>query len=175
MNRRIAIMVLLMLLTAVSVARASSHDPGLPIFVTPTAIEISLAVTPASVDYGAVIVGQSAVSPVITVTNQSNVNVNVGVYGNNACEYDPGTGQCKSGGVVWDLAAAPGANAYVHEFVLGSDPSVFTPLTLSSQSLVSGLAPQAGETFNLRITLPSQYSTLPGQMVTQVDLLATQS
>jgi len=109
---------------------------------------VSVTVTPASIAYGTVALGASqntTLGQQLTVTNNGGVTAGFSIKSSNAT---------RDGGTTWTLVTGtPGLDEFKHEFSTdGSFPG--TALTSTYQSLATGIASGANQTFDLQITMP---------------------
>lgn len=89
---------------------------------------------------------QNGMSPADTqtVTNGSNVDVALNIMSSDAV-----------GGIAWQLATAPGSDAFVHQFK-GGDAGVWTQLPVDHSYATLDAKPAAASvTFDLQITTPT--------------------
>jgi len=111
---------------------------------------VSVVVTPSTIAYGTLALEMSqdtvTLGQQLTVTNNGDLIVDFSIKSSDAT---------RDGGTTWELVTGtPGHNEFKHEFsTTGSFPG--TTLTTSYQSLATGKAPGATQTFDLQITMPS--------------------
>lgn len=127
---------------------------------TVTTQNISVAVSDGTVSYG--VLGTNTSKSTIaadlndlqTATNDGNVNEDFNIRGNNSAS--------------WTLAAAAGADQYVHRFCTAtctSPPTNFTALTTSYQTLSNSETPAGTQTFDLQIVTPTSSTVYTQQSV----------
>lgn len=121
-----------------------------PVSATVTPKLITVNVSDGSVDYGILGINttKDTVDPVQTqtATNGSNVPVALNIKSSDAV-----------GGTTWELAAAAGSNAFVHQFK-GGDATIWTQLPVDNNSYATLKAKPAGGAsvaFDLQITTPT--------------------
>jgi len=116
---------------------------------------VSVTVTPATVAYGTVVLGTSkntTPSQQLTITNNGGVTANFLIKSSNAA---------RDGGTNWTLVTgAPGLNEFKHEFSTNNGSS-WTALMSDYQSLATGVAPNATQVFDLKITMPDSTTDYP--------------
>ncbi len=110
---------------------------------------VSVVVTPSGIAYGTLALGTTqdtvTLGQQLTVTNNGGVTTDFSIKSSDAT---------RDGGTAWTLVTtAPGNNQFKHEFSTNSG-SDWTALTTSYQSLATGKAPGATQTFDLQITMP---------------------
>jgi hypothetical protein len=146
---------------------AQGADTG-TVTATVTPQSISVSVTDGAVTYGTLSTSTSKstistdLNDTQTATNDGNVTADLNIRGQDSAN--------------WTLAAAAGANQYVHAFctaTCGTPPTNFTALTTSNQTLASGVAASASQTFELRLTTPTSTSVTTQQSV-DVTIQATE-
>lgn len=126
---------------------------------TVTVQNVSLSVSPGSVNYGILPSNtskstcSSELNRAQTVTNDGNVTETFNIQGQNSGN--------------WTLGATAGTDQYVHEFATSTCTTWpgGTALTTSYQTMATGIAPNGTATLNLRITTPISSSVFTEQNV----------
>lgn len=111
---------------------------------------VSVVVTPTSVAYGTVALGMgknTTSGQHLTVTNNGTVNENFKIKSSNAT---------RDSGTTWALGATAGNNTFTHAFSTNSG-SNWTPMSTPDAyyDLASSIAPNATQTFDLQIGMPT--------------------
>lgn len=127
---------------------------------TVTTQNISVAVSDGTVSYGVLGTNESKstiatdLNDLQTATNDGNINEDFNIRGTNSAN--------------WTLAAAAGADQYVHRFCTAtctSPPTNFTALTTSYQTLANSRTPTGTQTFDLQIVTPTSSTVYTQQSV----------
>ncbi|MFC2022588.1 C1 family peptidase [Chloroflexota bacterium] len=107
---------------------------------------VSVSVTPETVEYGVVAMGEShSLSQQLTVTNNGGVTEDFTITSSDAL---------RDGGTTWTLVTGtPGTDQFKQEFSTNSGGS-WTALTTGYQTLATGVTPGSYVTVDLRITMP---------------------
>ncbi|WKZ24934.1 MAG: hypothetical protein QY321_00690 [Patescibacteria group bacterium] len=135
---------------------------------------ISISIAPDSFTYGPMDTSATkrATSVVgvdqVRVTNDSNVNVDLDIYGGNT------TG----GGTNWTLSpTAIGADTYMHEFTTNINEPVWTKLNVVGQSAVLGtnIAQAGTRDFDLRMNTPSSVTESGVTLTVPVTVIASEN
>lgn len=131
---------------------------------TVTVQNVSVTVSDGTVAYGTLGTNSSAGtngSDTQTATNNGNVTSDLSIKGQNTA--------------AWTLAGSAGADQYVHRFCIAtcaSAPTNFTALTTNYQTLASGKAASATQTFDLYLTTPTSSTSFTQQSVDVLVLAA---
>ena len=143
---------------------AFSADTGV-VTVTAEPAQVSVMVSPNSVNYGLVPLNTMDISPVsdpwIRAQNTGNCFVDMFIRGADTTN--------------WALGTSPGDNTYVHKFSHGfPTPSYYTPLALSNQDLgvYSSYGTGSAEQFKLKMDTPTT-SIATGTQSTTVTVMVT--
>lgn len=144
-----------MIMAAVSRAADSA---SLTMTITPGTV--SVVVSAASFDYGAVPLGSAKTSTNFVATNNGNVTEDFLIKGSNAT-YNEAPGEanrCPNVNVqdvcVWSLSNSPGADAYRYTYTPAGGSE--TNLSSSNQTLASNVIAGAASSFNLKFYTPTQ-------------------
>ncbi len=124
---------------------------------TVTVQSISLTITDGTVAYGTLGNNSSAdTNPADTqdAVNNGNIIENFNIQGSNSAN--------------WTLGAVAASDVYVHKFCTsscGTPPTNYTALTTSDQTLATGVAASASQSFDLYITTPNPSTVFTQQSV----------
>ncbi|MBI4359040.1 MAG: hypothetical protein HY577_00390 [Candidatus Nealsonbacteria bacterium] len=147
------------ILTGVVVAGIILAAESTSLLVTVTPGTISVTVSAASYDYGAMPLGSAKSSSSFVVTNNGNVNENFLIKGSDAT-YTEASGEatkCASTAAQdncnWALSSAPGIDSYRYTFTPAGGAE--TNLTAANQTLASNVAPSAATSFALKFYTPT--------------------
>lgn len=133
---------------------------------TVSVTNVAVSIAPGTVTYGVIDLNTTedtdALAQTQTVTNDSNVAVDMDIKGNNSA--------------AWTLAGTNGANQYVHKRCITtcSNPVNYTALTTSYGTLSDGVAVSGTVNLDLEITTPTSSASFTPQSV-NVDILVTQA
>lgn len=125
---------------------------------------ISIVVSPSTLDYGALSLGNVATSDVIVATNNGNVAEDFIISGSAAT----------AGGDSWSLSTvSPGENVYRHLFDFDPYDS-FTPLENDNVPFDSNITASDSRNFKLRIEMPTLITGSYEQYETVVTISASE-
>lgn len=125
-----------------------------------TVQNISVSVSSGTITYGTIAANTSKstiatdLNNTQTATNNGNVAEDINIRGMDS--------------TAWTLAATPGVEQYSHKFCTAScttPPTNFTALTTSNTTLVSNLAKDGSQTFDLQLSTPTTTTTFTPQQV----------
>lgn len=165
----------------------SSAGPEAPITATVTVQNVSVTVSPTTIDYGTLAFeatkqSGTTAAPTFTATNNGNVNEDLKVRGANATK-DPSD---LGGAFTWTIQTAapvcPDPNKFRHS-VKGvsagpvDDAEIFmTTVTSAGNLTIAPLAASATKTFNSKLYMPCSGSSGLGQKATtSITVVATAS
>jgi len=153
----------LIALAALTLTATTQAATSATVNATVTVQNISVSVSDGTVSYGTLAVNSSqdttasGLSDTQTATNDGNIAEDLQIRGQD-------TGN-------WTLAAAAGADQYVHQFSTNAGSS-WTALTTNNQLLSDALASSGDQDFDLKITTPTSTSVFTEQTVS-VTVVAT--
>lgn len=145
MKKPISSIVIIVLAGTIIVTAIKAADTA-TITATVTVQNISVSVSPGSIDYGTIGLNSSKstcdIGSSISVVNNGNVTENFQIKGSNSEN--------------WTLGTSPGNETYVHKFSSSTCPwTSGTPLSTSYATLANGVPRNATTTLNLQITTPT--------------------
>lgn len=152
----ISAFILIILLALISTPFANAAGTA-AVTATVTVQSVSVSVADGTVAYGTLAVSSSSGTngtDTQTATNNGNVAEDLNIKGQNTAN--------------WTLAAAAGADEYVHKFCVSScssAPTNYTALTTSYQALGTNVAANGTQTFDLYLTTPTSSTNFSQQSV----------
>lgn len=164
-----SLFIILLLLFVVFTLPVRGSETG-TVTATVTPKQISIIISPTSIAYGTVELGQNDIPPTpdnaINVRNNGTVNEHIQIKGNDAV--------ASSGGNTWILSnSSTGSNQYMHKFIKGSSSP--TSMSTAYSTLVAMQGPGMSDDIKFRISMPTSSSGPAVQYNTTIDILATEA
>jgi len=157
MKKILTILALVVLVVGVLSVPAFSADTGV-VTVTAEPAQVSVMVSPNSVNYGLVPLNTTGLKPVgdpgILALNTGNCFVDMLICGADTTN--------------WDLSSSPDVDKYVHYFGMPFFAPTYTPLSYSYNDLgsFSSYGPGSGEQFKLKMDTPTTSAATATQSTT---------